>query len=227
MTRGLKRIVLLAVAALSMGYILPGDRVLWVISQQREELPSMRVKVSIAGILDEWPREATIEIHPDLGLRIADDAGGRWIVRHGRVQSRDHAAPPGWLPDFEILALRDLQDLRAWFGRTGVSYRKNQLARCGDRDCFVLGGRRAERQVWIDKDLFDIHWIFSAEGRRIEFSGYRAWKKLRFPEEVRISDVQGEIATLEVSSVSPMTELTEGDFSPKWLEGQSFSQPAN
>jgi len=212
--------LLAAVMALPLGYVLPGERVLLELSNRRLKNAPIRVETELLGAGDHWPRRVMFEIHPELGFRVSDPAGGRWLVRGGRVLASSAPTPP-WIPALEILVLNREADLQAWMRWAGVPYDVNQLARCGELDCFVIGGRDGRRQLWIDKDRFEVlRWV-AGPGSSIEFSHYQEWEKIRFPSEIRIVDRDADFAIFLPEQVSAAPELGAADFVPEWVETPS------
>jgi hypothetical protein len=209
--------ILAALVALPLGYVLPGERVLLELSNRRLKSTPLRVETELLGGADHWPRRVMFELHPDLGFRVSEPGGGRWLVRGGRVVASSAPTPP-WIPALEILVLRQEEDLQAWMRWAGVPYDVNQLGRCGEMDCFVIGGRDGHRQLWIDKDRFEVlRWVAGPESA-IEFSHYRNWEEIRFPSEIRIVDRDSEFAVFLLEQVSTAPELGAADFTPVWVD---------
>lgn len=217
----------LAVVALltpTLGFVLPGEKVVAELTLRRESIPAVRVEVGLSGVDRLWPTSIVVELHPELGFRVTDGSGGRWVVRRGRAVASTGQSVPAWIPDLEILSLRLAEDLSDWFERTGVNPEWNELGRCGEADCFVLGGRQATGQLWVDKDRFEIRrWLFGG-GRSIEFDSYRNWADLRFPGEIRVVSRTGVFAVLTVQAVEPAPGLSEADFSSDWVDSE-VNQP--
>ncbi len=115
------------------GYVLPGERLLTALQHARAQLSPLRVDAELAGEVDGWPDAVFFEIHPELGVRAGDDAGGRWLVRNGRVIAGTSRPAPGWIPELELLALRTEEGLRAWLERARVDVAINQLGRAPAR----------------------------------------------------------------------------------------------
>ncbi|MBW2281667.1 MAG: hypothetical protein JRG76_08430 [Deltaproteobacteria bacterium] len=204
------------VAGSLLGYVLPGERVLLQLQTLREKNPPLRVEARLFGEQPDWPERVRFELHPDFGVRISEERGGRWLVRGGRVVAASGASVPEWIPGLEILVLRSEAALRGWLDQARIDFTVNQLARCGEADCFVVGGRRAERQLWIDKDRFEVlRWVASRRGAT-EFEGWRDWDRQRFPAAIRIHDRDQVFAEFSVESVALARDLSESDFAPEW-----------
>ncbi len=218
----------LALASLWLAYVLPWDRVLAELVAGRALLEGVRIEARVLDPsealepdppVEESLRSAVIELHPELGMRVADDRGGRWLIRGGRVHAGIPPGVPPWLPDLEILVLRQEEDLLAWFQRAGVNLKRVDLARCGEAHCFVLGGRDGSDQLWLDKNRFEVVRLVSYFGASVELERYRDWSGFRFPSEIRILGPRGAVATLRVIKVSTPHSFSEEDFSPQWVEG--------
>jgi hypothetical protein len=202
--------MLLSSAAL--GWILPGERVLAQIVEARRGHGPLRVELRLRGPDPGWPARITLELHPDFGVAARDERGGRWVLRDGQVLGPGTA--PAWLPDLDVLALRSEPGLRAWLRQHGVDVQRNELGRCGDSDCFVLGGRDSRGQLWVDKDRLEVVRWMGGSRRRVELRAYRVWDKVRFPSEIEVLDHMGEFASMTVERLSAARDLGAADFEP-------------
>ena len=211
------------VAGSLLGYVLPGERVLLQLQTLRQKNPPLRVEVRLAGEESDWPERVRFELHPDFGIRVSGDLGGRWLVQGGRVVAASGPTVPEWIPALEILVMRSKEDLRAWLDWARIDFTVNQLARCGEADCFVIGGRDADRQLWIDKDRFEVLRWAAGRGRGIEFGPWADWGPHRFPAEFRILDREQTLAGFSVETVTSAPGFTESDFTPEWVQ----AAPAN
>jgi hypothetical protein len=205
-------------ALLVLGYVLPGERVILQLTTLREKQQPLRVEATLTSADSDWPSRVRFELHPEFGFRISDENGGRWLVENGRViAASDHKAPE-WVPALEILVLKLDESLRAWLDWARIDIEVNQLGRCGESDCFVIGGRAASRQLWIEKDRFEVQRWVAGRGSGVEFDGWTDWgKSLRFPAQIRIVDRDEVFAEFEVSRVTPAPSLSKADFSPVWV----------
>ena len=216
--------LLAAVAALSLAYVLPVDRVMHQIATGHKNTPPLRVEATLQGIGDAWPERVTFELHPDFGFRLESDRGNRWLFHgDGGVVGSRLPAPP-WIPDLRLLTLRDAARLSEWVAATGLDPESSELARCGEQDCFVLGGGDARAQIWVEKDSFEILEQQDGRGRRTRYGGYRAWEKVRFPQEIQIFDAYGSVASLVVESVTTENGLRGEHFSNRWVNSDEGSQ---
>jgi hypothetical protein len=75
----------------------------------------------------------------------------------------------------------DEDRLPALVAQLGVDLRRNQLARCGEADCFVLGGREATAQLWIEKDRFEVRRVLGRAGDLVEFESGTGWAAFGSP----------------------------------------------
>ncbi len=202
----------LGLAQSALGWVLPGDRVLAQIVEARRSQAPLRVELRLRGPDPDWPSKITLELHPELGAQVRDERGGRWVLREGQLQLGK--SPPPWLPDLDLLALRSEDSLRAWMQQQEIDLGRSELARCGEFDCFVLGGRESRGQLWVEKERFDVIRWDGRSGRRVELRGFRTWGKQRFPSEIQVLDHTGEFATMAVETVAMAPDLTPADFEP-------------
>jgi hypothetical protein len=210
--------LLAALVGFPLAYVLPASRLMPLLEAGWKNRQPLRIEAELSGVVEEWPSEIRLALHPTLGYRIEDDRGGRWVIRGGRVLAGTTSPPPPWIPELEILALNTPSGLRDWLARAGVDVGTNDLGRCGEGDCYVLGGRRGGSQVWIDKDSLEIVRWASSLGRRVEYLRYTHWDGQRFPAIVELRDDRDEpFATLVVHDVRPADDLVEADFSASWV----------
>jgi hypothetical protein len=207
----------LLAAAVSLGFVLPVDRVMQELSRLRRDLPPIQVEAVLAGIGSGWPEHVVLDVHPELGLRVRSDEPGRWLIRSGRLVAGASQRIPIWVPPIEILTLRKTESIHAWLDAFSVDRSANRLARCGDADCFVIGSPRSPGQVWLDKDRFEVIRVVLPEGRRVEFAQYRDWAGIRFPSKIEILDEHGALATLVLEGVSRAAISKADEFSPRWV----------
>jgi hypothetical protein len=211
-----------ALVALLLAWVLPGDRVIEQVAKQREDLTPLRVEAALDGDggfgFGRWPERVVIDLHPTYGFRVSDDRGGRWVIRDGAVVASTERGVPRWVPDLGPLLLRGEQDLERWLVRAGVNAQLNELGRCGAQDCFVLGGREADAQLWLEKDRFEVRRWQLPRRRWVELSAWQDWGEVRFPPEVRIGQGSSAFARLTVTGVTPAPELESADFSSAWVD---------
>jgi hypothetical protein len=199
-------------------YVLPGDRVLEQVAARRASAPALRVEARLEGIGESWPARVVLELHPRLGCRVSDERNERWVLHDGHVALGTRMPAPPWIPEIEVLAAADVASLAKLLGELGIDATRSELGRCGERDCFVLGGRASRAQLWIDKDSFEVVELRLADRRRIEFAPARAFGGTRFPGEIHVHDEWGKIATLRVESAGRATDLRAEDFTRRWVE---------
>jgi hypothetical protein len=200
--------------ALLLGYVLPTDRVIGEMARLRARSPVLSVDALLEADDAAWPERVRFDLHPELGARIEDDAGGRWLLLADPARGSSPGA--AWLPAPELLVMQEKGQILRWLRRAGVDVLFNELARCGDADCFVIGGRSGGAQLWVDKDSFDVWRFRSGDGRAIHFEEYADWDGLRFPSRMRIQDPLGPLGVIRVERVRRASNL--GDFSRRWLE---------
>jgi len=214
------RVCVAALALAQLGYVLPSDRVLRELERARKSQSGVRVEAELRMDLPgraDWPERVSFDLHPQRGVRVSDDRGGRWLLRDGRTPEGNTPQIPAWLPQLDILTGRDAERLRARLEQAGVRLAANGPARCDTVDCFVLGGREARAQLWLDKDAFEVHRWVPGLGRSFAFSGYRDWGGVRFASEIKVLDEYAAIATMLVQRVELARSLRESDFTPAWL----------
>jgi hypothetical protein len=211
------KLALAAVALVILGYVIPSERVVREMAGVRAGLESHRVAAELE-VDGEGIASVVFELDPDRGVRVRDGRGGRWLLVGGRVWAPAGSGVPAWLPPVDVLVLRGEARLFEWLAHADVDLAANELARCGNADCFVIGGRAASDQLWIDKDRFEVRRQRTARGRVVDFESYRDWPGGRFPGRIRVADPLGPIAALRIVRVEPAPELAREDFSLGWLE---------
>jgi hypothetical protein len=215
----------LLIALLLFGYVLPVERVVLQLAAERATRPPLEVLAELEGLGEDWPREVRFGLHPELGLRVAS-RDQRWLFAGGEALAGTNLPAPPWIPDLEILSLADPEALMARLDQLGVDPNASDLARCGEFDCFVLGGRAAGPQVWVNKDRFEVVRVRASAGAGVEFSAWQEWDGLRFPAEIRVFDAFGTISTFRVTAVAAARRLGEPDFSRAWVEALPPRAPA-
>jgi len=214
------RMCVAALALAQLAYVLPSERVLRELASSRKEQGGVSVEAELSMDLpgsDTWPKIVTFDLHPEWGVRVSDDRGGRWLLRGGRTPEGNSPQIPAWLPQLDLLVGRDSARLRTRLEQSGVRLEANELARCEAVDCFVIGGRKARAQLWLDKDTFEIQRWVPGLGRSFVFTAYRDWGGVRFPSEIKVLDEYAAIATLRVQRAERALGLRESDFSAAWL----------
>lgn len=205
------------VALAWLAYFASGDRVISQLAAARAGQPPLHVEAALSSGASDAPARLRIDLHPDLGMRVADDRGGRWIVQRGRVLAGTTVPAPVWLPDLEILALRQESSLRDWLGAAGIEISANELARCGDGDCYVLGTRQSLAQLWVDKNALQVRRLVLPGRAPLELEEWRAFDRIQFPARIELAS-EGGTATLAVESVVPAPSLAASDFSSTWVQ---------
>jgi hypothetical protein len=206
-----------------LAFVLPGDRVVGMLAESRTKGAPIRVEAKLSARDSSAPAKLVIELHPELGARISDDKGGRWLLSNGRVTAGTKLPAPAWLPDLAPLVLRRESELRGWLAAEGIDVGRNELARCGDDDCWVLGTRQTPAQLWIAKSALDVRRIVRPRPPRAAFDQWQDFGKIRFPARIEISDDAGPIATLAVESVAAIA-LGPGDLSPTWVQAPAAAR---
>ena len=207
----------LALALAWLAYVVPGDRVLGMLAETRSARTPLRVEAKLQARDGKAPAGLVIEIHPDLGERVSDERGGRWVVSGGKATAGTQLPAPAWVPDLAPLVMRRESQLRGWLGAEGVDPAQNDLARCGDGDCWVLGGRAGPAQLWIQKPGLELRKLVGGKATRASYDDWQEFGKIRFPKRIEISDESGSVATLTVQSVNAIT-LGAAELAPSWVQ---------
>ena len=219
------RIRALLASTLCLGFVLSTERVIVELSHAREGQPALRVEGTLEGVGADWPERLRIDLHPDHGLRLETDRGDRWVVRHGRLLAGPRERLPVWLPQLEVLVLQPVGALQAWLEGVGIDSSANELGRCGEVDCFVIGGRAAAAQLWIDKDSLEIVQIRLPERRSTLLETYQSWEEIRFPSKISVLDEHGAVASFLVEKLAPVRGLGAADFSAGWASSGGSLRP--
>ncbi len=206
--------VSLALLMSVLGYVLSVDRVVAELSRARQEALPLRLEARLSGIVPAWPEHVVLELHPDFGLRVLDGQGGQWLLRQGQLTRGNHLRAPAWIPEIEILGLRSEHHLLTWLARARVDLERNELARCGESQCYVLGGIGRGGQVWLEKESFEVLRVVLPRGRELLLEHYASWTGVRFPRTIRVLDRHGELAVLTIETLSRARDLSEEDFLP-------------
>ncbi len=218
------KLLAVALSSIWLAYVLAADRVVLQMAEEHKGTPALRIDAVLTGIGDAWPEHVTFELHPDFGFRLESDRGNRWLFHaDGGLQGTVLPTPP-WIPDLRLLTLRDAELLRELVVATGLDFAASELVRCGEFDCFVLGGRDAPAQLWVDKDRFEILELRDSVGRRTRYTDYRSWGRTRFPAEIEILDAYGSIGTLRVENVTLAGALGADQFSPLWVSAPTEAE---
>jgi hypothetical protein len=202
---------------LPLCYVLPSARVLDQLELARKKQPALHLTGQLAGSDRSWPPKVEVDLHPELGIRFDDGAGGRWVVRGGRPAASSRGDLPVWIPQLEPLILPGRAQLERWLVGAGIDWERNELGRCGNEDCFVLGGRDGESQLWLEKDRFEVRELRAPSGRRYVFQDYREFEGRRFPGKIAVIDGDQEIAVWTVLAVFEVPKLGPQDFSERWV----------
>ena len=203
-----------------LAYFAPGDKVVAQLAAAQASQPALHVQAALSAAASDAPSSLSIDLHPDFGMRVTDDRGGRWVVQRGRVLAGTTLPLPAWLPDLEVLALRHEADLLNWLGAQGIDITANELARCGDGDCYVLGTRQSLAQLWIEKRPLEVRRVVLPGRGQSDLEEWRSFDTIRFPARIEISSSEGT-ATLAVESATPAPRLSSADFSEAWVQAAS------
>jgi hypothetical protein len=212
---------LLALAWLA--HFASGDRVVSQLAAAQADRPALHVEAALSAADPSAPKRVQIDLHPELGMRVADDRGRRWLLRSGRMVAGTVIPAPPWLPDLEILALRHEGGLRTWLGVVGVDASANELARCGASECYVLGTRQSMAQLWVDKRTLEVRRIILPGRGPADLEEWQPFEKLRFPARIEIAS-GASTSTLAIQSVVVAPAWVPADFSEMWVEAAPASE---
>ncbi len=204
------------VALTWLAYFATGERVVAQLAASRAGQPPLHVEGVLSAAASDAPSRISIDLHPDFGMRLADDRGGRWVIARGRVLDGTRLPLPGWVPDLEVLALRHESDLRGWLVSQGIDASANELARCGEGDCYVLGTRQSLAQLWVEKRALEVRRLVAPGRAPLDLEEWREFDRIRFPARVEMTTA-GATATIAVESVTPASQLSARDFSEGWV----------
>jgi hypothetical protein len=212
---------LLALAWLA--HFASGERVVSQLAAAQADRPALQIEAALSAADRGAPKRLAIDLHPELGMRIADDRGQRWLMRRGRLVAGTITPAPPWLPDLEILALRHESALYGWLGGVGIDTSANELARCGASECYVLGTRQSLAQLWVDKRTLEVRRIILPGRGPIDLEEWQLFEKLRFPARIEIAS-GASTSTLAVQSAVVAPAFVPADFSEMWVEAAPASE---
>jgi hypothetical protein len=200
-----------------LAFVLPGSRVVGLVAESRANRPALRIEATLDSRGEaSSPIHVSIDVQPELGYRVADSLGRRWVMPFGRTTLGTSLPAPPWIPDLTPLAARREGELRSWLTAAGIDAEQNELARCGDADCWVLGTRHGVAQLWIDKQTLDVRLVELTARGKTEFGEWQEFGKARFPKRIAVWTGTGPFGTLTVESVAPTT-IGPTDLSPEWV----------
>ena len=186
------------------------SRVLTEMTRARARVSPVRIRVEVERADADRPVGLRVEIHPGGGWRIQAEDGSRWVGRGPSVIEGPQDAPPGGLGAAWLMLISRKGTLRSYLSRLGIDLNRNQLGRCGDDDCFVLGGRDGAAQLWVDKDHLEVRKLRDRKGQEVEFDGYRGGiGPVRVPTIIRVLDPLGTIAEAAVVEFEEAPELSD------------------
>jgi hypothetical protein len=205
------------VALAWLAYFAPGEQVVAQLAAAHAGQPALHVAGALSAAASDAPSSLSIDLHPEFGMRVADDRGGRWVVQRGRVLAGTTLPLPAWLPDLEVLSVRHESDLRTWLDAQGIDATANELARCGDGDCYVLGTRQSLAQLWVEKRALEVRRLVQPGRGPLDLEEWRSFDRIRFPARIEISG-DAATATIAVESVTPAPPFAPADFSASWVQ---------
>jgi hypothetical protein len=191
-----------------LGFVLSAARVLHEIAEVRDGISPFQVTVELGESEDEAGLHLWVDLHPRGGWRVVDERGARWGGQGPWTRSTAGEPPPAGLSLAWLLAVSDEQRLTSMVGQLGIDLRLNQLGRCGDSDCFVLGGREGAAQLWVEKDRFEVRRYRSPRGWTLEFEAYRqGLGRLRIPSQLRLVGPEGDETRAHIVGIERAPEL--------------------
>ena len=199
-------------------YIAPPERLLPLLEESRPEIEAIRMQAELSGQTLGEPGLVTLETHVDFGVRASSVEGGRWLLQRGRVTVGGTGGSGRWLPELEILLLHTPEQFQNWFGTRGVDFDRNDLGRIDELDCFVIGGRDRDAQLWLDKQTLEVVRFVSTSGLQVDYRGYATFEGLRLPTRIEVQR-GGDPLVLSIETVERAPALGPDDFSRRWLSG--------
>ena len=197
-------------------YIAPPARLLPLLEKSRPEVSAIRMQAELRGQTLGEPGLVTLEAHVDFGVRGSSHLGGRWLLQRGRVTVAGATGSGRWVPELEILLIHTPEQFRNWFSTRRIDFERNDLARLGERDCFIIGGLESSAQLWLDKETLEVVRFVSASGVQTDYRAYSNFDRLRLPGVIEVQR-GGTPLLLEIESVELAPELGPNDFSRSWL----------
>jgi hypothetical protein len=177
-------------------------------AEKREGAPPVRLSVKVEFFDEEEPITAWVELHPGGGWRIMDEEGQTWAGQGPQIRRVAGAPPPVGLDEMWLLATADEEILPAHVARLGIDLSLNELARCGEVDCFVLGGREGQIQLWVDKERFEVRRYRNPQGLFLHFDGYqKVGGTLRLPTRIRVVGEFGPVSQVGILETEPSPGL--------------------
>lgn len=201
-------LVLSALGFSLLGFVLSAERVLHEIAEVRDGTSPIQVTVELGESGEDAGRHLWVDLHPRGGWRVVDEQGTQWSGQGPWTRRTGGEPPPAGLALAWLLAVSDQQRLSSMVGQLGVDLRLNQLGRCGEGDCFVLGGRDGAAQLWVEKDRFEVRRYQSPRGWTLEFEDYRqGLGRLRIPSQLRLVGPEGSETRAHIVGIEPAPEL--------------------
>jgi hypothetical protein len=229
-------------AVVAGAYIPAVDRVIEAVADaNRASGRAQALKIELLVSQEGGKAIATGELvtHPT-GMARLELRGARDLVeRHLLEGSRYRAArggnevndPRPFLPPLFLLQADDGLALEAALATFGVDPDAIALGPCGDRDCYVVGGRptlaagdanagdpRAGTppSIWVDTESLELAAIVERGGVRVRLGPSAQFDKVRMPQWLLIEEPGRRPTRLEVQRVAPVNAPANA-FSDDWL----------
>jgi hypothetical protein len=193
----------------------------------------LEVRLLIAG--GGASASGVIATHPNGLARLELESVMGFVERH-LLRGTEYRAsrdgqriedPHPFLPPLFLLQAGSGEALAAALSSLGMVSQDIVLGRLGDRDCYVLGGRRyADAQgqesllpsFWVDSQTLDPLRIVAVDGTEYRLSEIQRFEGIRFPRVIEIDPPGPLRARLEVIGVT-QADAPAAAFQMEWLKG--------
>lgn len=230
-------------AAAARAYIPAVDRVIQAIADaNRASGRAQALKIELRVRQEGGEPIATGELvtHPTgmarLELRGARDLVERHLLEGSRYRAarggREIEDPRPFLAPLFLLQADDGLALEAALATFGVDPDAIALGPCGDRDCYVVGGRPARTtggagsatgdprtappSVWVDVESLEMAAIVERGGVRVRLGPVGQFDGVRMPQWLLIDEPGRRPTRLDVERVAPVNAPANA-FSEEWL----------
>ncbi len=193
----------------------------------------LEVRLLIAG--GGASASGVIATHPNGLARLELESAMGFVERH-LLRGTEYRAsrngqriedPHPFLPPLFLLQAGSGESLTAALSSLGMASQQIVLGRLGDRDCYVLGGRRypdAQGQesllpsFWVDSQSLDPLRIVAADGTEYRLGEIQRFEGIRFPRHIEIDPPGPLRARLELIGVT-QADAPAAAFQTEWLSG--------
>lgn len=193
----------------------------------------LEVRLVIAG--GGASAKGVIATHPNGLARLELESVSGFVERH-LLRGTEYRAsrdgqriedPHPFLPPLFLLQAGSGEALSAALTSLGMQSREIVLGRIGDRDCYVLGGRRYPDaqspevllpSLWVDVRTLEPVRIVGVDGTEYQLGDSERIGNIRFPRSIEIDPPGPLRARLELIEVT-QAEAPAAAFQTEWLRG--------